>query len=123
MIIMSDWKNEWIEVDGNELDGSYTVSEGDVTNSISVGAGNWLDTSLYVSVSDLSSGDAEIGIEVKKPDGDWMDYHLDKTITIDTEDEAFPLLFESSIPHMRLTFDTLPTDSTVTAFVARRRGK
>ena len=122
MIIMSDWKNEWIEVDGNELDGSYTVSEGDVTNPISVGAGNFSDTSLYVSVSDLSAGDAEIGIEVKKPDGDWIDYHLDKTITIDTEDEAFPLLFESSIPNMRLTFDTLATDATVTAFVARRRG-
>ena len=120
---MSEWKNEWIEVDGNELDGSYTVSEGDVTNSISVGAGNFSDTSLYVSVSDLSAGNAEIGIEVKKPDGDWIDYHLDKTITIDTEDEAFPLLFESSIPYMRLTFDTLATDSTVTAFVARRRGK
>jgi len=115
----------WFEIDGNKLDGDYTVSQGDVTDRVKISKAGIAKNSIFVSINSLNSSTAEVKFEILKPDGDpdteadWIEYHTDTPFEIDEEGVAFPALFESDVRYLRLKFSTLPVDTTVEAFLFR----
>lgn len=119
-------KDEYLEIDGNKLDGDYTVSDGDVTDAITLSGDYVTNKSIYVSIASLASGTATLKIEVLKPDGDvdtasdWIEYHMESSFDISVEGEAYPLMFESATSKMRIKFSSMPTSSNVTAWISER---
>jgi len=115
----------WFVVDGEELDGTKEVSQGDVTEAVNISKSRTASNSIYASIDDLAGGTAEIKIEVLVPDGDvedeedWLEYKTEYPFEIDTEDVAVPLLFQSDARFIRLKFETLPTDTTCKVFIFR----
>jgi len=112
--------NKYLKIDGEDLDGSVTVSNGDNTDALRLSDWENRHKSFYFVMDTLSSGDAEVTPQITDPDGTWHDYHQDLTYTITEENKAFPLMFESEAEYLRFKFD-LQADTSLTAWICERR--